>query len=123
MAAELVELQAALGRMGMEPAMATLITDAQGLDTLDEFTHLTDTEVENLCKVVRQPGGTIPNPQAGAARQPPTINDPGHAISLRAENNLKLMVYFLKYRQRTSRMVEAADLTMNNVRGLRNLKE
>jgi hypothetical protein len=80
MAAELVELQAALGRMGMEPAVATLITDAQGLDTLEEFTHLTDTEVENLCKVIRRPGGTVPNPQAGAARQPPTINDPGHAI-------------------------------------------
>jgi hypothetical protein len=124
MAAELVELQAALGRMGMEPAVATLITDAQGLDTLEEFTNLTDTEVENLCKVIRRPGGTVPNPQAGAARQPPTINDPKHAILLRAENNLKLMGYFLKYRQQTSRMVEAADLlTMYNVRGLRNLKE
>jgi hypothetical protein len=34
------------------------------------------------------------------------------------------MVYFLKYRQQTSRMVEAADLlTMYNVRGLCNLKE
>jgi hypothetical protein len=124
MEAELVEPQAALGRMGMEPAVATLITDAQGLDTLDEFTHLTDTEVENLCKVICQPGGTVPNPQAGAARQPPTINDPGrHAILLRAENNLKLMVYFLKYRQQTFRTVEAADLTMNNVKGLHNLKE
>jgi hypothetical protein len=52
MAAELVELQAALGRMGMEPAVATLIADAQGLDTLEEFTHLTDTEVENLWEVI-----------------------------------------------------------------------
>jgi hypothetical protein len=60
MPAELVELQAALGRMGMEPAVTTLITDAQGLETLEEFTHLTDTEVENLCKVIRRPGGLYP---------------------------------------------------------------
>jgi hypothetical protein len=46
------ELQAALGRMGMEPVVATLITDAQCLDTLEEFTNVTDTEVENLCKVI-----------------------------------------------------------------------
>jgi hypothetical protein len=71
MAAELAELQAALGRMGLEPVVV-------------EFTHLKDTEVENLCKVICRPGGTIPNPQAGAARQPPTISDPGHAISLRS---------------------------------------
>jgi hypothetical protein len=53
MAAELAELQAALGRMGLEPVVAMLITDAQGLKSLAEFTHLKDTEVENLCKVIR----------------------------------------------------------------------
>jgi hypothetical protein len=90
---------------------------------LAEFTHLKDTEVENLCKVIRPPGGTIPNPQAGAARQPPTISDPGHTISLRSENNLKLMVYFLKYHERTSKVVTADQITIDSVRELRSLKE
>jgi hypothetical protein len=80
-------------------------------------------EVENLCKVIRQPGGTIPNPQAGAARQPPTISDPGHAISFRSENNLKLMVYFLKYHERTSKVVTDDQITIDSVRELCSLKE
>jgi hypothetical protein len=42
-----------------------------------------------------QGDSTIPNPQAGAARQPPTISDPGHAISLRSENNLKVRQTYL----------------------------
>jgi hypothetical protein len=47
----------------LEPVVAELITDAQGLNSLAEFTHLKDSEVENLCKVIRQPGGLYPIPK------------------------------------------------------------
>ena len=114
--ADIVAIRAALTRMGFTNPAALFITDDQGLDTLSEFAILKDDEVEHLCKVTRRPGGTVANPQAAVAGQPPTIPNPGIAVSLRAENNLKLMCYFLRYKQRTSRVLAAAEITLDNVR-------
>ena len=74
-------------------------TDQQGLDTLDIFHPLTDDEVENLIKVTRCPGGTIPNPAPVEAGAPafPLIPNPGIPVSLHAENNLQLMYYLLRH--------------------------
>ena len=77
------------------------------MNSLAEFTVLTDDEVENLCKVVRRPSG-MQNPNAAmppgadaaaaaaAATQPAQIPNPGLAVMLHAENNLKLACYFLR---------------------------
>ena len=62
-----------------------------------------------MCKVVRKPGGTS--------------NAAGTAVSLRAEANLKMAVYYLKYQERTSRPAEASNITLNNVRALRTHKQ
>ena len=103
--------------------------DDQGMDDLEELALLTDTEVENLCKVVRRPGGTIDNPNRNdedgdpVAGQPATITNPGQTVALRAENNLKMACYYLRYKQRVSRPLTAASLTLINVRGLRGLRE
>ena len=98
------------------------ITDAQGLNTLEEFRILTDSEVESLVKVIRRPGGTIADPAPGAAPDA-HIPNPGVAVSLRAENNLKLACYFLCHKHKTSRTVNANDITVANVRASRNFKE
>ncbi len=42
---------------------------------------MTDKEVESLCKVVWQPGGTILNPQAGDPGQPQVIPNLGLPVS------------------------------------------
>lgn len=117
--ADLPALRTALTRIGFTNDAAVFITDAQGLGELAEFQILTDSEVENLCKVTRRPGGTIPNPNVANAGQPGEIPNPGIPVSLRAENNLKLMCYFLRHKERTSRAVTAADVTLANVRTLR----
>ena len=78
-----VAIRDALQRMGFSANAALAVTNEQGIDDMDELGVLTDTEVENLCKVVRRPGGAN---TAGVA-------NPGHAVSLRAENNLKLACY------------------------------
>jgi hypothetical protein len=123
MAANLAAIRTAMERLGFSNAAAEFIVTEQNLDDLAEFALLTDAEVENLCKVIRRPGGVIPNPNAAAAGQPATVANPGIAVSLRAENNLKLACYFLRYKQRTSRTVAPADITLDAVRAFREYKE
>ena len=63
--ADVVALCAALTCLGFSAKAARFITYNQGLDTLDELKVLTNDEIESLCKVVRRPGGTVPNPNNG----------------------------------------------------------
>ena len=121
--ADLPALRAALTRMGFSAASAQHVTDQQELNTLDEFGLLDDDEVVNSCKVVRRPGGTIPNPDAGDPGQPNDIPNPGLNVTLRAENNLKLMCYFVRFKHRTSRDVAPAEITLNSVQQYRAHKE
>ena len=74
-------------RIGFTVAASQVIVDDQGMDSLEEIRLLSDDEVENLCKVIRRFGGTIPGPAPDA----PPVNNPGTPVSLRAENHLKLL--------------------------------
>ena len=81
---------------------------------------LTNDEIESLCKVVRCPGGTVPNPNAGDPGQPATMSNPGEKVPLRAELNLKLACYYLRFKDRTSRVVGSPKINLVNVSELRN---
>jgi len=59
--------------------------------------------------VVRKPGGTA--------------STAGTTVSLRAEANLKLAVFYLKYLERTSRLADANYITLDNVRSFRTHKQ
>ena len=107
----------------MAQAVAVFVTDAQMMGTLAKFELLKDEEVENLCEVAQRLGGTVVNPVAGQPGQAPTLPDPGVAVSLRAENNLKLACCFLRHRTRVSRAVAPIAITMNSARALRTLKD
>ena len=108
-------MRAALGRLGFSAQASTYIANDQGLDTLDEWKVLTDSEVENLCKVVRKPGGTVDDDGV--------VPNPGHQVPLRAENNLKLACYFLRFMDRVSRPVHPVAVTMHNVTTFRDLRK
>ena len=82
--ADVVALCAALTRLGISAKGSGFITNNQGLDTLDELKVLTNDEIESLCKIVRRPGGTIPNPNAGDPGQPATLSNPVKQVLLRA---------------------------------------
>ena len=120
--ADVVAIRATLVRLGMSNAAAQFITNDQGMDSLVELALLTDEEVESLCKVVRCPGGTIPNPNAAAPGEPANIRNPGNSVSMVAENNLKLCCYYLRFQNRTSRTVAAADIDRDPVRALKEHK-
>ena len=123
----LAALRAALVRMGTTAEVAIEITATQGIDTIEELRILTDDVVETLCRAPRCPGGLMPNPAfnaaggvaaALAAGIPVQITNTGHVISARAENNIKLAAYFLRFKECTSRAPHAASITLGNVRSL-----
>lgn len=49
---------------------------------------------------------------------PATIPNPANSVPLRAENNLKLMCCYLRFKEKASRVVVPADVTLNAVRKL-----
>jgi hypothetical protein len=90
MAANLAALHAALTRVGFTAAVATNITDVENIDSLDELKLLSSDDVETLCKMLRNPGGMVNNPNVGVAGQPQQICNPGRHVSACAEKNMKL---------------------------------
>ena len=90
-------------RMGFSQAAATEICNEQGYDSLDELKLLSDSDVVELCKVVRRPGGQIPDPVAGP---PNMMANPGIPISLRAEKNMKLLRDVLTPKQGVGKLFE-----------------
>ena len=83
-----VALQIAYMRIVFSAEAALVITDTQGIDCMEELEILTDGEIENLCKVIRIPGGinTITN-----------VANLGIQVSLRSKTNLNLVRLFLKH--------------------------
>ena len=91
--------------LGFTANAALKMVTQQGIDSLEELRELDDKEVENLCRVLRKPGGFMPNPNADpdpAMNQPAEIFDPGTQVSTRAENLLKQACFWARNRQRLS---------------------
>ena len=100
------------------------ITATQDIDTIEELQILTDDKVETLCNAIHHLGGLMPNPAfnaaggapvALAAGVPAQITNTGHMILARAENNIKLTAYFLRFKERISRAPDATSITLGNV--------
>ena len=81
---------------------------------MEELRIITDREINNLCKVIRRPGGI--NPITNIANL-------GLQVSFRDENNIKLARFFFKHKIRTRRVAISTDITLDNVRLLREPKE
>jgi hypothetical protein len=112
-----------LALIGFAAPVAQTITD-QGHDSFDEVALLTDDEVDGLCKSLRSPGGLIAGPPAAAGGAPgPLGPNPGTFVSTRAQNNLKLLAYYLRFKQRTSMTPVVAQMTMVNIRALRHQRD
>jgi hypothetical protein len=63
-------------------ATQVIVIEQGTMDTLDKIQFLTDDEIENLRKAIRQPGGTAPGPNPGD----PPIENPGTPVNLQSEN-------------------------------------
>ena len=116
-------MRQAYARMGFVASAVDALVVTQAIDTIDELKILDDKQAASLCQVIRRPGGTIPNPGAATRGAAATIRDPGVSISLKAETNLTLAVYYVRHGDRISRPRAAADLTLINIRAIKPLKE
>ncbi|KAI2506147.1 hypothetical protein MHU86_8282 [Fragilaria crotonensis] len=114
-------MRATLTRIGFSEAAAQAIVEDQGIDSLDEIKLMTDIEIESLCNIVRRPGGTIP--AIGGAPGAAAIQNPGVSVNQRAEGHLKLLSFYLRHQARVSRTVTAADITLETIRSVRDLRE
>ena len=109
-----VALQSSYLLIEFSAEASLVITDAQGIDCMEELDILTEGYIENLCKVARIPGGINPINN---------VSNLGIQVYLRSENNLNLSRFFLKDKVRTGMVAVATDITLDNVRLLRELKE
>ena len=87
-------IRTALVRIGFVDAAAGAIVEDQGIDSLEEIRLLTDNEITNLSKLFRRPGRTVPG-VGGAAAAP--VANPGIQVNARAENNMKLLAFYLRH--------------------------
>ena len=110
MAADAAAMRQVFTRLGFTQEAATSIVDVQGIDSLEELRILSDSDVENLCKVVRRPGGTLVDADGEE------VPNRGISVSLRAENNAKLAAFWLRHRERISRPTVHADVQLAAVR-------
>ena len=96
----------------------------QGMHDVEEYRWLTDKEVESLCQVVRKPGGTLPNNPAALLLEgaPARMTNPGIEIAARAAGNLKLAVYLIGHKARTSRAMLPEDIMLASVRAVKEMR-
>ena len=114
--------------LGFDEAAANTIINQQNVATLEDIRDLDESRCSNLCKNLRRPGGTIPNPVAqeganAAPGAPANVPNPDIAVPESAEFNLQLAVYFLRRKQRVSRPVLIGDVTLQSIRALRTIKD
>jgi hypothetical protein len=88
-------------RLGFSEAAATYLTGTCGIDSLDEIAYLDGIkDVYTTIKGVTNPGGTV---TTGEGTSRATSRNNGIPVSIRAEANLKICVYYLKHMERAQR--------------------
>ena len=111
-------MRAMFGRLGVEHNACVSIVEEQDINNLEDLWLLKDNEVTHLCKVVQRPGGMI-----AAVGNAPALPDHGETVSLRAENNIKLACFWLRHCIRVGRTMTVADVTLANVRLIRESRD
>jgi hypothetical protein len=120
-------MRAMFERLGFTPgAVSSLEGSDHGINTLEEVVFLNDKDIDSLVQQLRRPGGMIDGPRifGGAAQGAPgpLVSNPGHSVSIRADTNLKLAVFYLRHQAQISRIVSPESIALPVVRRLRSTK-
>jgi hypothetical protein len=114
---EVTAISTILERLGFTRESAGYMTCACNVDSSDEVKWMDgEDNVENIIKLVNHPGGTFTFGSGNEAFTTPTV---GLQVSLLADINLKLCVYFLKHTERVHRVPTEDSITLEVVRGYR----
>jgi hypothetical protein len=90
-----------LERLGFSAAVVTYLTGTCGINSLDEIAYLDGIDgVDTTIKGVTNPGGTV---TTGTGITVVTSCSNGIPVSIRAVDNLKPFVYYLKHMERVQR--------------------
>jgi hypothetical protein len=121
-------MQSMFERLGFTPgAVASLEGNDHGINTLEEVVFLNYTYIDSLLKQLWLPEWMIAGPAivGGAAKgnPGPLVANPGHSVSIRAETNLKLAVFYLLHQTWISKIVAPSSIALTVVRSLRSTKE
>ena len=88
-------MRAVLEDLGCSAHAAKAMVEDQGIDTLDDLCILLkDGDVETLCKNIKCTGGAAGGDNSGASL--------GHLISQKAEMNIELAAYYVRYSEMIS---------------------
>jgi hypothetical protein len=93
-------MRAIFERLGFIPGAAeSLEGNDHGINNLEEVVLFNENDIDSLVKQLRRPGGLIAGPAiVGGAAQGnpgPFVSNPGQSVSIRADINLKLSVFYL----------------------------
>jgi hypothetical protein len=124
--ADIAAFRASLVRLGFSVPASVHITTEAGQDLLfGDLVDLVEDDITVLCNSVRRPGGTIPNPNAGAAPNIPVmIPNPGIPVSALAERRMKITTYLARlYARRIARTLTPANITIPAIRNAQVLME
>lgn len=95
-------------RLQFTAAAAKAIVEDEKWDDLEELRHYKDKEVDDICKLLRRTKA-----DGGG----------GTAVGTQSVHNLKLMIYWLNHRHRTSQPVQPEDVTLAVIRLVRPIRE
>ena len=113
-----------IGRMGFSPFAAQVIVDDYNIQSPEDLRYYDDDQVEHLCSLIRKPGGRVPAPAAPAAAAAALPQAAlGHGVAPVAEENLKLLVFYIKYMHNTSRVVVVGNVDQAAVQRLRTFRD
>ena len=120
--AEPVAFISMLGGMSFTDEGKTTMMDQQVIDDLDTLILIDDKDIRSLCDVIRSSGGSVANPayvQVGGI-YPVGVNayirSNETPAALVADNNLKLVVFYLKYMNRVLLPVPVSKVTVLNIK-------
>ena len=105
-----------INNLGFSNDAANHIFVEQQIDSLDEIAFLDAAGISNLLKSVRRGGHQIPDPENTGQ----VINAPGFLVSNLAEENFKLLAYYLRYMEHVSRVPAMPTIVRATVRGMVN---
>lgn len=118
--------------LGFSPNAAAELVNNSGLDSIEKLRHLKDSTTDEICRSLRRPGGTIPNPVIAAAvavgipppaNVPNMIPHPGFPAPALAIANMKVVHYIVKLKWRMSRPIAPAEITQQVLDNHRSMME
>jgi len=111
----------ALQRLGFSERASRKVVEQQGIANGNDIKLLKDDDCADICRILRKG-----NSEDGSATRTGSRSSSGSgavSISQKAENNFKLLSYYGRYLDRTSRPFGLSQVTADHVQALRTLKD